>query len=152
MTAICDTNFPIQEYILKDQDIKSPWISKGLKKSSKKKQKLHIKFLNTKSLEDEFKYKTYKNLSEKLGKKAKSTYYSNLLHTYKTDSKWHWQVRKNTTGNKKKIKFPPREIKVDKTIMLNSQDIAKEFNKFFTSVGPKLAKKIANTEEHFKTF
>ena len=32
------------------------------------KQKLYIKFLKTKTLEDEFKYKTYKSLFEKLKK------------------------------------------------------------------------------------
>ena len=31
LTDIYDANFPIREYILKDKDIKSPWISKGLK-------------------------------------------------------------------------------------------------------------------------
>ena len=86
LTDIYDANFPIREYILKDKDIKSPWITKGLKKSSKKKQKLYIKFLKTKTLEDEFKYKTYKSLFEKLRKKAKITYYSKLLHKHKTDS------------------------------------------------------------------
>ena len=40
LTDIYDANFPIRDYILKDKDIKSPWISKGLKKSSKKKQRL----------------------------------------------------------------------------------------------------------------
>ena len=57
------------------KDIKSPSISKGLKKSSKKKQRLYIKLIKTKTLEDEFKYKTYKSLLKKLRKKkAKITY------------------------------------------------------------------------------
>ena len=90
-------------------NIKSPWISKGLKKSSKKKQKLYIKFLKTKTLEDEFKYKTYKSLFEKLKKKAKIIYYSKLLHKYKTDSKWTWQFIKEITG-KQKTNLPPQEI------------------------------------------
>ena len=68
LTDIYDANFPKREYILKDKDNKSPWISKGLKKSSKKKQRLYIKFLKTKTPEDEFKYKTYKSLFEKLKK------------------------------------------------------------------------------------
>ena len=70
LTDIYDANFPIQEHILKDKGIKSPWITKGLKKPSKKKQKLYIKFLKDKALEDEFKYKTYKSLFEKLRKKS----------------------------------------------------------------------------------
>ena len=92
LTDIYDANFPIREYILKDKDIKSPWITKGLKKSSKKKQKLYIKFLKTKTLEDEFKYKTYKSLFKKLRKKPKMTYYSKFLHKYKTDSKRTWKL------------------------------------------------------------
>ena len=90
LTDICDANLPIREYILKDKDIKSPWISKGLKKSSKTKQRLYFKFLKTKTLEDESKYRNYKILFEKLRKKAKIAYYPKLLHKYKTDSKWTW--------------------------------------------------------------
>ena len=71
LTDIYEVNFPIREYILKDEDIKSPWISKSLKKSSKTKQRLYIKFLKTKTLEDESKHKNYKSLFEKLRKKAK---------------------------------------------------------------------------------
>ena len=151
LTDIYDANFPIRKYILKDKDIKSPWISKGLKKSSKKKQRLHIKFLKTKTPEDEFNYKTYKSLFEKLRKKAKKTYYSKLLHKYKTDSKRTWQVMKEITRiQKTKFNILSQQIKVDKTIIQNPQGIAKEFNKFFTSVGPKLAKKIPNTEKTFQ--
>ena len=77
-----------------------------------------------------------------------------MLHKYKTDSKQTWQVIKRTTG-KQKTKSnppPPQEIKVDKTIIQNPQAIAKEFNNFFASVGPKLVKKIPNTEKTFQDF
>ena len=88
LTDICNANFPIWEYILKAIYTESPWISKGLKKSSNKKQSLYIKFLKTKTLEDEFKNKTYKNLFETLRNKAEINYYSKLLHNYKADYKW----------------------------------------------------------------
>ena len=71
LTDFYDANCLIRKYILKDKDIKSPWISKCLKKSSKTKQRLYIKFLKTKTLEDESKYKNYKILFEKLRKKLK---------------------------------------------------------------------------------
>ena len=64
LTDIYDANFPIREYILKVKDIRSPWISKGLKKSSKTKQRFYIKFLKTKALEGESKYKNYKVYSK----------------------------------------------------------------------------------------
>ena len=100
----------------------------------KKKQRLYIKFLKIKTLEDEFKYKSLK--------KAKITYYSKLLPKYKTDSKRTLQVIKEITGKQKtKSNLLPQEIKVDKTIIQNPQGIAKELNKFFTSVGPKIVGK-----------
>ena len=73
-----------------------------------------------------------------------------MLHKYKTDSKRTWQVMKEITGKQKaKSNLLPQEIKADKTIIQNPQGIGKEFNKFFTYVGPKLAKKIPNTGKTF---
>ena len=48
--------------------------------------------------------------------------------------------------------FLPREDKVNKTIIQKPQEIAKEFNNVFTSVGPTLAGKIPNTEKSFQDF
>ena len=62
---------------------------------------IYIKFVETKTREDEFKYKTYKSLFEKLRQKAKITYYSKFLHKYKTDSKLTSQVMKEITGIQK---------------------------------------------------
>ena len=153
LTDIYDANFPIREHILKDKDMKSPWITRDLKKSLKRKRKLYINFLKTKTLEDEFKYEIYKSLFKRLRKKAKITYYSKLLHKYKTDSKRTWQVMKEITGKQKtKSNLLPQEIKVDESIIQNPQDIAKEFNRFFTSVRSKLAKKIPNIEKKIQDF
>ena len=79
---------------------------------------MYIKFLIT--FEDKFKCKTYKRLFEKLRKKAKITYYSKLLHQYKTDSKRTWQVMKEISGKQEtKPNLLPLEIKVNKTIIQN---------------------------------
>ena len=60
---------------------------------------------------------------------------------------------KEITGKQKtKLNLLPREIKVDKTIIQIPQEIAKEFNKCFTSVGPTLAGKIRDTEKSFQDF
>ena len=76
-----------------------------------------------------------------------------MFHKYKRDSKQIWQVMKELTGKQKtKSDQLPQEITVDKTIIQNPQGIAKEFNKFFTSVGPKLENKIPNTEKTFQYF
>ena len=47
----------------------SPWITKGIMKSSKQKQKLYNKFLKSRTKENEVIYKAYKNLFEVIRKK-----------------------------------------------------------------------------------
>ena len=84
---IHDVNFPLTETEMKPKNLETSWFSKGLKKSSKTKQKLYIKFLKNKSAESEEKYKNYKNLFEKLKIKSKKNYYAFLLNKYKYDTK-----------------------------------------------------------------
>ena len=62
---------------LKAQDIQSPWLTSGIKKSSKRKQRLFEKFLGTRSNKSELKYKKYKTLFEAILKYSK-----NLLIQY----------------------------------------------------------------------
>ena len=50
---IYDVNFPLTEIEIKPKNLKMPWFSKELKKSSKTKQRLYINFLKNKSAESE---------------------------------------------------------------------------------------------------
>ena len=64
-----DIMFPIKRIKRKTKDILSPWITKGIKKSSRQKQKLYEKFLKD-TLEDKLKkYKDYRKLFETIRKK-----------------------------------------------------------------------------------
>ena len=54
---------------VKLKDLQTPWMSKAMRKSSKQKQKLYIKFLKNNNPEDELIYKNYKIFFEKLRKK-----------------------------------------------------------------------------------
>ena len=54
--TIYDTFFPMNKLKIKTKDLESPGITKGIKKSSKKKQRLYIKFLKKRNA------KTKKNM------------------------------------------------------------------------------------------
>ena len=97
-SSISGKNFPLLETEVKLKDLQTPWMSKVMRKSSKQKQKLYIKFLKSKNPEDEFIYKNYKNPFEKLGEKSKQNYHSNLLEKYKDSAKQRWQILKEITG------------------------------------------------------
>ena len=64
-------NFPLKKHFIKNKDLMTPWMTKGMKKSSKQKQRLYVKYLNYKTGVAENEYKSYKNLFEKLRKKSK---------------------------------------------------------------------------------
>ena len=83
---------------------------------------LYIKFHQTKTLKDQFKYKTCKSLFEKLRKKAKINCYSKMLHKYKTDSKRICKLIKGIAGKQKtKSDLLLQDIRVDNTIIQNPQ-------------------------------
>ena len=74
-----------------------------MRKFSKQKQELSIKFLRSKNPEDELIYNNYKNLFEKFSKKSKQNYYSNLLEQrHKYTAKKQWQAFKEITGKVQK--------------------------------------------------
>ena len=62
-------------------------MTKGLLKSSKKKQKLYEKFLKHKTYSNEMKYKNFKNLFEKTKKQSKKLHYSKLLEQHNGNTK-----------------------------------------------------------------
>ncbi|MBY0581213.1 MAG: endonuclease/exonuclease/phosphatase family protein, partial [Rickettsiales bacterium] len=145
---IYDTNFPVCEILCKTKDILSPWITKGLKKSSKikKNQKLYVKYIKTKSEKHKQNYKNYKNLFEKLRKNAKKNYYSKLLTQHKDNLKRVWGIMKEITGKQKIIPTSlPHTIKVENKIINDTNEIATKFNHFFSTIGKNLSEKIPLT-------
>ena len=71
--------FPKQKIKVKRESFNSPWMTKGLVKSSKKKQRLYEKFLKNGNPEKKLNYKQYKTLLESLKKKSKKNYDSDLI-------------------------------------------------------------------------
>ena len=74
---IFNSTCPIEEKTLKNKEVKNPWMTEGLKKSSKRKQKLYNKFLKNRTEHNKTNYKTYKQLFERLIRRSKRLYYTN---------------------------------------------------------------------------
>ena len=124
-----------------------------MKKLPEQKQKLYIKFLRNKSIQNEQIYRNYKHLFEKLRKKAKQTYYQSILKDCQNDMTRTWQIMKEITGKSKvNSKKFPKSINVNgKSIKKNSR-IAEEFNKYFANVGLNLLSKIQNKSKTVEDF
>ena len=61
---IYDQAFPLLK--IKGKSLVSPWITNGIRKASKKKQRLYEKFIKHKTTKTLETYKSYKNLFEKI--------------------------------------------------------------------------------------
>ena len=57
---------PKKEIEIKSKYLNTPWITKGIRKSSKRKQRLYEKYLKIRSKENERTYKTCKTYSREL--------------------------------------------------------------------------------------
>ena len=151
--SIYDLYFPKVFVRLKTKYIQSLWITKGIPKSSKRKQKLYERFLKHRTRETELAYKSYKSLFESLKKKAKKKYYSEQISKYKHDAKKTWSIMKELIGKiKLKSSNLPRRITVNEVDIFDKRKIENEFNAFFTNIGSKLASKIPNASTTFESY
>ena len=65
--------FPKVKVRIKSKSPHSPWITKRIAKSSKRKQKLYEKYQKRRATETETAYKSYKNLFESIKRRSKQS-------------------------------------------------------------------------------
>ena len=139
-----DESFPMQE-VKPRYTNKKPWLSEGLKKSIKHKNKLYIKQARTPTESNISNYKLYKRLLNRALKKAERFHYETMLEENKHNSKKLWSILKDVINRKKTLNAPTRFI-INNKIEQNHFAIANCFNMYFTNIGNDLAKKIPLTE------
>ena len=98
-SSLYDEAFLKLEIKIKQKKLISPWITKGIMKPCKQKQKLYNKFLKLRTKENEVIYKAYKNLFEAIRKKSERTYKSELLVKYKNGIKNTWEIVNKIISN-----------------------------------------------------
>ena len=80
---VYDNFFPKVKVQIKIKSFHNPWITKGIAKPSKRKQKFYEKYLKRKTNETETSYKMYKNLFESMKWRSKQNNYSEKLLRFK---------------------------------------------------------------------
>ena len=93
--------FPKENIKVKSKDSQSPWITKGIKKSPKHKQRLYEKILKKRNLINELEYKTYKTLFEGIKKSSKKLHFSKIILKCEDSIKKTCEVIKESTGTEK---------------------------------------------------
>ena len=148
-----DTFFPKKKIQINKKNLASPWITKGIIKSSKRKQKLYEKFLKRKTPHNENNYKDYKRLFETIKHKSKANYFNERLNKYQNNVKKTWDVIKEVIGSTKSNSHTlPKRLIVNNVEILEKKAIAEHFNEYFVSVGPNLAATIPSSYKNFESF
>ena len=148
-----DMFFPKIKIQIKSKNLASPWITKGIIKSSKRKQKLYEKYLKRKTPLNNDIYKNYKRLFETIKQKSKANYYNERLNKYHNNVKKTWDVIKEVIGSTKTTSHTlPKRLIVNNVEVFEKKTIAEHFNKYFVNVGPNLADLIPRSNKKFESF
>ena len=151
-SELYDVAFPETKIEIKAKNLLSSWLTKGLRKSSKRKQKLYEKFLKKRNLANEMAYKSYKNLFEKLKKSSKRSYYQDKLKKCESNIKSTWKIMKEIVRKAKmNQKNLPKQLVINNKKITDKTEIANNFNEFFANFGPKLAEKIPDVNKKFES-
>ena len=149
ISEIIDKHIPIKQVSRRELlFLSKPWITPAIKVSIRIKNKLHNKYLKTKSTYYHSKFKYYRNKLNHLLKVSKRKYYNEYFLVNVNDSKRIWN------GIKQIVHFKPETsqkiIKIVKNnIEVNDPEtIADAFNTYFANVGTNLAKEIPKVQKN----
>ena len=107
---------------------KIPWVTKGILKSRKTKNKLYKKFIKNPNEKNESIYKTYRNKFNKIKNAAKKYYYSKEFNEHKGNLRYLWKLIKEVI-NKNKVKMElPDNFKQNETLISDPVEISNKFN------------------------
>ena len=126
--------------------ISKPWLTRGLKISIKKKNKLRCKLKNKYSVEAEKYFKRYRNILTKLKTKAFNNYYTEKAAAARDNISKSWTIINEITKRKKVAKNTISSIhtKEGKEIT-NQSEISNLLNLHFSTIGKNMAENCATT-------
>ena len=93
-----DRACPLQNIRIKKKQIQKPWMTDGLKRACKKKNRLYKKYLCLKNDFSEQEYKNYKNVLTTTIRMAEKEYYEGLLQRHIGDMKNTWRTINSIIG------------------------------------------------------
>jgi len=118
-------------------------VTHGLLISSRTLNKLHRKRLGKLKSDPQYeKYIHFRNLYNKLRRTAKQNYYKDLFEKYQYNIKKTWGVINTLIGRTNNKNTISDIFNVDSQTITDHEQIANEFNNFFTNIGMKYANEI----------
>ena len=135
-----------------NKTISKPWITRGIKTSIKKRDKLFKQMIKVKNKQQKLiKHESCTKCRNKIIeiiRQSKQTYYQRYFEQNKKDSKTIWQgIHEIISSRKNKNGSNVSAIISDGNTITDPIEIPQNFNNFLTSIGKNLQKKIPPTKK-----
>ena len=144
-----NVHFPLKSFSIKEKHYGKPYITPGIIKSIKHRNKLQKLFAKW-PLTYETQFKRYRNMLTSIIRTARDNYVKSKLHQESGNAKKTWKTVNNLIG-KERAKLPSSICFNDK-IISNNIEIAEEFNNYFSNIASKLASDIQPASVSFESF
>ena len=127
--------------------INKPWISRGILKSIKTKQKMYLSHFVKGNMEHKQFYKKFANKLTKVKFAAKELYYQDKLETSKNNASEVWRIIKSLLSSSRSNTSLPHKLRRNNTFTTNPTLIANSFNDYFSGIGKTLADQLKPSSE-----
>jgi hypothetical protein len=136
--------FPIKTKYVSIKRLEKPWLTSSIIKSIKTKS-YYFKLVRLGVISQEFN-KLYKNKLTTIVRLARQNYYKEIFENSKNNLKKTWSTIQSLLCRKSRANSI-KSILIDGVAVSDEQNVADEFNKFFTSVGIDLDNNIPKSNE-----
>jgi hypothetical protein len=147
-----DINFPLKgKKFNKNLHKLNEFMTKGLLTSRLTKINLHKLAVPTPTVENVDKYKSYRNMYNKLLRASKKAFYCESLHKSIKNPKKTWDIINDALGRPKML---PKidKLKCNATTLTKPTEIANAFNEFFSEAGVNIANSVNPTNIEPESF
>ena len=150
--SIFDDCFPVTKISRKAARSKL-WMTPEVNKIVNNKNNLYKKWLQTKTLQDQVRYKISRNNCNTVIKKAKEDYYNKLFDEKTNTVKAIWKNLNSMLGRQNNCrKSLISKVVINEQEVHNAKDICNEFNQYFSNVGNVLNSMLPPTSTSFTSF
>ena len=153
LTNAITLHAPMRKLTRKQQKlVNKPWISRGILKSIKAKQKMYLSHFVKGNLLQKQLYSKYANKLTKVRFAAKKLYYQDKLETSKNSISEVWRIIKSLLSSSRSNTSLPHKLKHNNTFTTNPTLIANNFNDYFGGIGKTLPDQLkpSSESEHTK--
>ena len=126
--------------------VRDPWITKGILTSLTKQKRLYREQLHAKTAVSTYKYRTYRNFLKGLIRKSKHAYLHSKCVEFKQDSRKLWQLVNKIIGKSQNKTDSIDNLRIDNVLRYDPNSITNGFCEFFSHIGEKYAKLLDSNE------